>query len=115
MAVGKIKTLEERKEELLVLGSEKGYITFEQLADALKGLEIDNDSLDELYTYFVEKCNDGNRVYLRRPANLHNGFDFLVCVEGYNFSEEGKRMMKELSPYCDKLRIIGSFPHEKKL
>jgi len=54
MAVGKIKTLEERKEELLVLGSEKGYITFEQLADALKGLEIDNDSLDELYTYFVE-------------------------------------------------------------
>ena len=54
MAVGKIKTLDERKEELLVLGSEKGYITFEQLADALKGLEIDNDSLDELYTYFVE-------------------------------------------------------------
>ena len=54
MAVGKIKTLEERKEELLVLGSSKGYITFEQLADALKGLEIDNDSLDELYTYFVE-------------------------------------------------------------
>ena len=54
MAVEKIKTLEERKEELLVLGNEKGYITFEQLADALKGLEIDNDSLDELYTYFVE-------------------------------------------------------------
>ena len=54
MAVGKIKTLDERKEELLVLGSEKGYITFEQLADALKGLEVDNDSLDELYTYFVE-------------------------------------------------------------
>ena len=54
MAVGKIKTLDERKEEWLVLGSEKGYITFEQLADALKGLEVDNDSLDELYTYFVE-------------------------------------------------------------
>ena len=44
-----IKTMEERKNELLVKGKEQGYITFEQLADALKGLEIDNDSLDEVY------------------------------------------------------------------
>lgn len=43
------------------------------------------------YTYYVEELACGNRVYLRRPANLHNGFDFLVCVEGYNFAENGKR------------------------
>lgn len=49
-----IKTLEERKEELLKLGKENGVITFEQLADALKGLEVDNDSLDELYNAFME-------------------------------------------------------------
>lgn len=49
-----IKTFEERKEELLKLGKEKGVITFEQLAEALKGLEVDNDSLDELYNLFVE-------------------------------------------------------------
>ena len=49
-----IKTLDERKEELLALGKEKGYISFEQLADSLKGLEIDNDSLDNLYNYLVE-------------------------------------------------------------
>ncbi len=49
-----IKTLEERKEELLKLGKEKGVITFEQLAEALKGLDVDNDSLDELYNFFVE-------------------------------------------------------------
>ena len=49
-----IKTLEERKEELLKLGKENGKITFEQLAESLKGLEVDNDSLDELYTFFVE-------------------------------------------------------------
>jgi len=49
-----IKTFEERKENLIKKGEEKGYITFEELAQALKGLEIDNDSLDELYTYFVE-------------------------------------------------------------
>ena len=49
-----IKTFEERKEELLKLGKEKGVITFEQLAESLKGLEVDNDSLDELYSTFVE-------------------------------------------------------------
>lgn len=43
------------------------------------------------YTYYVEKLLDGRRIFLRRPANLHNGFDFLVCVENTNFAEEGKR------------------------
>ncbi|MBE6154216.1 MAG: RNA polymerase sigma factor RpoD [Firmicutes bacterium] len=49
-----IKSLEDRINELLVLGSEKKYITFEQLADALKGLEVDNDSLDEIYNTLME-------------------------------------------------------------
>ncbi len=49
-----IKTFEERKEELLKLGKEKGVITFEQLAESLKGLDVDNDSLDDLYSTFVE-------------------------------------------------------------
>ncbi len=54
--VNEIKTFEDRKKELLELGKKEGKITFEQLADALKGLEIDNDSLDELYNMFIE-CN----------------------------------------------------------
>ena len=45
----------------------------------------------ERYTYYVETLNDGNRVYLRRPANLHNGFDFLVCVENTNYAAPGER------------------------
>jgi RNA polymerase primary sigma factor len=49
-----IKTLEERKNELLKKGKEQGYITFEELANALKGLDIDNDALDEIYNLFVE-------------------------------------------------------------
>lgn len=49
-----IKTLEERVEDLLVLGKKEGVITFEQLADSLKGLDIDNDSLDNLYNILVE-------------------------------------------------------------
>ena len=44
-----IKTLEERIQDLVNLGKKAGMITFEQLADSLKGLDIDNDSLDNLY------------------------------------------------------------------
>ena len=49
-----IKTFEERKEELIKKGLEQGFITFEELAESLKGLEIDSDTLDELYNAFVE-------------------------------------------------------------
>ncbi len=49
-----IKTLEERVQGLLELGKKEGVITFEQLADALKGLDIDSDSLDNLYNVLME-------------------------------------------------------------
>ena len=43
---------EQRKEELLKKGKEKGVLTYEELAESLKGLELDADSLDELYNAF---------------------------------------------------------------
>ena len=50
-----IKSFEERKQDLIVLGKKNdNVLTFEQLAEALKGLEIDNDSLDELYNALME-------------------------------------------------------------
>lgn len=52
--INEIKTFEDRKKELVKLGKEKGYITYEQLANALKGLDLDADSLDELYNVFSE-------------------------------------------------------------
>lgn len=52
--VNEIKTFEERKKELIEEGQKKGYITFEQLANALKGLDMDADSLDQLYNSFIE-------------------------------------------------------------
>ena len=50
-----IKTFSEREEELITIGKEKGYITYEELADKLKGLDIDNDLLDELYNKLLEQ------------------------------------------------------------
>ena len=49
-----IKTLEERKNELLLIGQKEGHITYEQLAESLKGLEVEPDDLDELYNFFVD-------------------------------------------------------------
>jgi len=54
LKVKEIKTFEERKEELITKGKETGKITFEELASSLKGLEVDNDSLDDLYNALME-------------------------------------------------------------
>lgn len=43
------------------------------------------------HTRYVETLKDERRVYLRRPANLHNGFDFIVCVENTNFNPSGRK------------------------
>ena len=43
-----------RKEELIKKGKESGRITYEELADSLKGLDVDNDSLDELYNDLID-------------------------------------------------------------
>ena len=56
--VEEIKTLDERKKKLLEIGKKQGYITYEQLANQLKGLEVDSDSLDELYNFLVENNID---------------------------------------------------------
>ncbi|MDO5003115.1 MAG: RNA polymerase sigma factor RpoD [bacterium] len=52
--VGEIKTLDERKKRLIALGKKQGFVTYEQLADELKGLDVDSDSLDDLYNALTE-------------------------------------------------------------
>ncbi len=50
-----IKSFEDRKKDLVEIGKKNNNIlTFEQLAEALKGLDIDNDSLDDLYNTLME-------------------------------------------------------------
>ena len=52
--INEIKTFEERKKDLIKKGKEKGQITYEELANALKGLELNGDELDELYNSLKE-------------------------------------------------------------
>ena len=49
-----IKSMKEREKSLVEMGLKQGYLTFEQLAEELKGLDIDPDSLDELYNVLQE-------------------------------------------------------------
>lgn len=72
--IEEIKTFEERKEELIKKGKEKGFITYEQLANGLKGLEIDSDSLDDLYNSLIENnieiVNDESEVGAEEEGDL---------------------------------------------
>ena len=52
--MNEIKTFEERKDDLVRLGKDTGYVTYEMLADSLKGLELDADSLDDLYNTLTD-------------------------------------------------------------
>ena len=52
--IGEIKTIEERKKSLIEAGKKLGYVTYEQLVDELKGLDVDSDTLDDLYNTLVE-------------------------------------------------------------
>lgn len=52
--VSEIKDFEQRKENLIKKGKELGFITYEELAEELKGLEIGSDLLDELYNSLME-------------------------------------------------------------
>ena len=47
-------TIEEKKKKLIDAGKKDGYITYEMLANELKGLDVDSDSLDDLYNSLVE-------------------------------------------------------------
>ena len=52
--VNEIKTFDERKKELIKIGKKNGFITYEELANHLKGLDLSGEDLDELYNLFSE-------------------------------------------------------------
>ena len=49
-----IKSLEDRIKDLIEIGKKEHYVTFEQIVESHKGLEMDNDSLDEIYNALIE-------------------------------------------------------------
>ncbi len=43
------------------------------------------------YDYIVATLKSGSQVVLTRPANLKNGFDFLIRVTNINFNPNGRK------------------------
>jgi RNA polymerase primary sigma factor len=72
--VNEIKTFAERKEELIKLGKKQGFITYEDLASSLKGLDLDSDSLDELYNAF----NENNILIVSEEDDSNNGSELVL-------------------------------------
>ncbi len=56
--VQEIKTFEERVNELIEEGKKQGFITYEAIAKKLEGLDVDNNSFDELYNKLTENQID---------------------------------------------------------
>ncbi len=87
--VNEIKTIEDRKASLLLLGKEKGYVTYEQIADELKGLDLDSDTLDDLYNTFLE-----NHIQIVSEEGLNDD-------EGDEGDDSPEKILEELSESKD--------------
>ena len=93
--VNKIKTLSEREEELIKIGKEKGYITYEKLAEELKGLEVDSDTLDELYTKLV---SNGIEIIASEDENSEGEKKYKVDIilSEFTFIDSKKKAVNEV-------------------
>ncbi len=100
--LNEVKSLEDRKESLVKLGKEKGYVTYEQLADELKGLDIDADALDDLYNTFIENKieivseDDMNAVVDEDPESPDKIIDDLVNSKDIKINDPVRMYLKEI-------------------
>ena len=68
--VNNIKTFDERIQELVKLGKEQGYLTYEQIAKKTLDLDLDSNALDELYNVLTE-----NQIEVRAEDEEDGGGD----------------------------------------
>ena len=80
-----IKTFDERKEELILLGQTNGFITYEQLAKALQGLDVDADSLDQLYNDLVQS---GISVVTEEEAENPDGGEEPIILDDEDLTKD---------------------------
>ncbi len=99
--VEEITTMEERKNKLIKLGEKQGYITYEQLADQLKGLEIDSDTLDDLYNSFMEHnievvSEEGDDDVGGEDINLNTPVEDLTLSKDVKINDPVRMYLKEI-------------------
>ncbi|MEG2620947.1 MAG: RNA polymerase sigma factor RpoD [Bacilli bacterium] len=122
-----IKTLEQRKSELIEKGKEKGILTYEELAETLKGLELDSDSLDDLYNAFhennieiisediedIDEAVDEGEVLIIESASLPKNANINDPVRMY-LKEIGKISLLSLSEELEISKRVEDGDNEAK-
>ncbi len=96
--IKEIKTFEERKEELIKIGKEKGFVTYEILANNLKGLDLDADALDDLYNALSE---NNIAVVSEEESDTDGGQDKLLLddntlTKDLNINDPVRMYLKEI-------------------
>ena len=102
--VGEIKSLEDREKELIALGKKDGFITYETLAEHLKGLDLDADALDELYNALID-----NNIEIVSDDDSNNGGK-IVSEELVLSDEELTKDVNINDPVRMYLKEIGKIP-----
>ena len=95
--INEIKSFDERKIELVKKGKEQGFITYEELASSLKGLDLDADSLDELYNLF----NENNIAVVSEDDNDSGNGDKILLddntlAKDLNINDPVRMYLKEI-------------------
>ena len=85
--VNNIKTFEERVQELVNDGKEKGFLTYEQIAKKTIDLDLDNNSLDELYNILTE-----NQIEVRPEDEENEPVNLEEDIEVIDIPNESKDM-----------------------
>ena len=103
--IEEIKTYEVRKQELIEKGKETGFITYEQLALALKGLDLDSDSLDDLYNSLMEAniqvVTDENEG-TEEDISADGGIEAILA----RYSGDVGRLFRKSSRRCDTGKLL---------
>ena len=99
--VEEIKTLDERKNSLIEIGKKQGYVTYEQLAEQLKGLDVDSDTLDELYNFLVEVnieiiSNDGTAEATGEEITSDMSVENLTLTKDVKINDPVRMYLKEI-------------------
>ena len=88
--INEIKTFEERKEELLEIGLKNTFVTFEEIADHLKGLDPDSDLLDDLYNMFMQNNIDVVSANEKEDGTEEDEDDDVIVIEETTSSKDVK-------------------------
>ena len=99
--IEEIVTFDERKKKLLELGKKQGFVTYEQLAEQLKGLEIDSDSLDDLYNTLIEAgvdivSEDGDDDASGDEINENTEVEDLTLTKDVKINDPVRMYLKEI-------------------